>query len=329
MKSFARLVILCAILASAQARAEDALASWNDSAAKQAIVAFVGKVTKSGGPDFVKPEDRIAVFDNDGTLWTEWPLYTQAFFALDRVKELAPRHPEWRKREPFKAALSGDLNRLAAAGEKGFAQIVAATHAGNTPEEFRATASRWLATAEHPKFRRPYDELVYQPMLELLAYLRANGFKTFIVSGGGIEFIRAIPERIYGVPPEQIIGSSIVTKFEVVEGNPELRREAKLFFLDDKAGKPVGINQFIGRRPIAAFGNSDGDFEMLQWTTAGDGPRFGLIVHHDDAEREAAYDRKSAVGRLDRALNEAGSRGWTVVSMKNDWKKIFPDARNK
>ncbi|PPD42955.1 MAG: haloacid dehalogenase [Methylocystis sp.] len=308
--------------------AEDALPSWNDGPAKQAIVAFVARVTKAGGPDYVKPEERIAVFDNDGTLWAEWPLYTQAFFALDRVKEMAPQHPEWRKKQPFKAALAGDLKTLAAAGEKGFAEIVAATHAGDTPDEFRATAARWLVTAESPKFKRHYDELVYQPMLELLAYLRANGFKTYIVSGGGVEFIRAIPEGVYGVPPEQIIGSSIVTRFEVVDGKPQLRREGKLFFLDDKAGKPIAINQYIGRRPIAAFGNSDGDFEMLQWTTAGAGPRFGLIVHHDDEAREAAYDRKSAVGRLDRGLDEAGKRGWALVSMKNDWKTIFPSPRH-
>lgn len=325
MNMLLRLLVACFVLTSVKARADDALASWNDGAAKQAIVAFVAKVTKSGGPDFVKPEERIAVFDNDGTLWTEWPLYTQALFALDRVKELAPQHPEWRKKQPFKAALAGDLKTLAAAGEKGFAQIVAATHAGNTPEEFRATASRWLATAESPKFKRHYEQLVYQPMLELLAFLRANGFKTYIVSGGGIEFIRAFPERIYGVPPEQVIGSSIVTKFEVADGKPQLKREAKLFFLDDKAGKPVAINQYIGRRPIAAFGNSDGDFEMLQWTTAGEGRRFGLIVHHDDEGREAAYDRKSPVGRLDRGLDEGPKLGWTIVSMKSDWKTIFPN----
>lgn len=321
-----RLAVACFFLMIVQARAEDALPSWSEGSAKQAIIAFVSKVTKADSPDFVKPEARIAVFDNDGTLWTEWPLYTQAFFALDRVKEMAPQHPEWRKRQPFKAALTGDLKALAAAGEKGFAQIIAATHAGNTPEEFRATASQWLATAEHPKFKRHYDQLVYQPMLELLAYLRAHSFKTYIVSGGGIEFIRAFPDYIYGVPPEQIVGSSIVTKFEVSGGKPLLKREAKLFFLDDKGGKPVAINQYIGRRPIAAFGNSDGDFEMLQWTTAGDGARFGLIVHHDDAAREAAYDRNSSVGRLDRGLDEASQRGWTLVSMKNDWKTIFPTA---
>jgi phosphoserine phosphatase len=315
------------MFASAPARAEDALPSWNDGPAKQSIVAFVAKVTKAGGPDFVKPEERIAVFDNDGTLWAEWPAYSQLFFALDRVKALAPQHPEWRKKQPFKAALAGDMKTLAAGGEKGLLDIVTATHAGNTPDEFQAIVSQWLASAEHPKFKAHYDRLVYQPMLELLAYLRANGFKTYIVSGGGVEFMRAFTERVYGVPPEQVIGSSIVTKFEVVDGKPVLKREAKVNFIDDKAGKPVGINSFIGRRPIAAFGNSDGDFQMLEWTTGGDGPRFGLIVHHDDAAREAAYDRTSSVGRLDRGLDEAGKRGWTLVSMKSDWKTVFPPAR--
>ncbi len=237
---------------------------------------------------------------------------------------MAPRHPEWRKRQPFKAALAGDLRALAARGPKGFAEIVGATHAGDTPEAFQATVSQWLATAEHPKFKRRYDRLAYQPMLELLAFLRAEGFKTFIVSGGGVEFMRAFAERVYGVPPEQVVGSSIVTRYEVVDGEPMLKREAKIAFIDDKAGKPIAINQYIGRRPIAAFGNSDGDFQMLEWTTAGAGPRFGLILHHDDAAREAAYDRKSPVGRLDRALDEAGKRGWTLVSMKSDWKTIFP-----
>jgi phosphoserine phosphatase len=319
-------IIVLLLVLCAPARAEDALPSWNDGPAKQAILAFVAKTTKTDGPDYVKPEERVAVFDNDGTLWTEWPLYTQAFFALDRLREMAPRHPEWRKRQPFKAALAGDLRALAARGPKGFAKIVGATHAGDTPEAFQATVSQWLATAEHPKFKRRYDRLAYQPMLELLAFLRAEGFKTFIVSGGGVEFMRAFAERVYGVPPEQVVGSSIVTRYEVVDGRPMLKREAKIAFIDDKAGKPIAINQYIGRRPIAAFGNSDGDFQMLEWTTAGAGPRFGLILHHDDAAREAAYDRKSPVGRLDRALDEAGKRGWTLVSMKSDWKTIFPPA---
>jgi phosphoserine phosphatase len=327
MKFRALAIVVLVLVSCASARADDALPSWNDGPTKQGILAFVARVTKADGPDYVKPEERIAVFDNDGTLWTEWPLYTQAVFALDRVKELAPKHPEWRKRQPFKAALSGDVKTLAESGAKGLNEIVGATHAGETPEEFQAEVSQWLATAEHPKFKAHYDRLVYQPMLELLAYLRANGFKTFIVSGGGIEFMRAFAERVYGVPPEQIVGSSIVTKYEVRDGKPALKREAKVAFIDDKAGKPVGINQFIGRRPIAAFGNSDGDFQMLEWTTAGAGPRFGLIVHHDDAAREAAYDRGSPVGRLERGLDEAGKRGWALVSMKNDWKTVFPPQR--
>lgn len=315
---------LTASALTAPALAQDALPSWSDGASKQAIVDFVAKVTKVGGPAYVKPDERIAVFDQDGTLWTEWPIYSQFYFALDRVQPLAPQHPEWRKRQPFKAALAGDLKTLAASEPKGLMELVMATHAGNTPREFQSIVNEWLASAEQPYFKARYDRLVYQPMLELLAYMRANGFKTYIVSGGGVEFVRAFAERFYGIPPEQVIGSSIVTKFEVVDGKPRLRREAKLNFIDDKAGKPVAINQYIGRRPIAAFGNSDGDFEMLQWTTAGDGARFGLIVHHDDAEREAAYDRKSIVGRLDRGLDAAAKFGWTLVSMKNDWKRIFP-----
>jgi phosphoserine phosphatase len=306
--------------------AQDALPSWNEGPVKRAIMAFVAKTTTAGAPDYVRPEERIAVFDNDGTLWTEWPLYSQALFALDRARELAPQHPEWRKKASFTAALAGDMKSLLACGKKCVLEIVMATHAGMTPEAFQRIVAKWLETANHPQFRAHYDRLVYQPMLELLAYLRANGFKTYIVSGGGIEFIRAFAERVYGVPPEQVVGSTIVTKFLVVDGKPMLKREAKMNFLDDKDGKPVAINQYIGRRPIAAFGNSDGDFEMLQWTTSGEGPRFGLIVHHDDAAREAAYDRKSPIGRLDRGLDEAGKRGWAVVSMKNDWKTIFPPA---
>jgi phosphoserine phosphatase len=307
--------------------AQEALASWNDGPAKQAITAFVAKVTTAGGPDYVKPEERIAVFDNDGTLWTEWPLYSQALFALDRTRELAPTHPEWRKKANFKAALARDMKSLAACGQKCLLEIIMATHAGVTPETFQAIVAKWLESANHPQFNAHYDRLVYQPMLELLAFLRANGFKTYIVSGGGAEFIRAFAERVYGVPPEQVVGSTIVTKYRVIDGKPVLMREAKLNFIDDKDGKPVAINQYIGRCPIAAFGNSDGDFEMLQWTTSGEGARLGLIVHHDDAAREADYDRKSPVGRLDRGLDEAGKRGWVVVSMKKDWKRIFPSAQ--
>ena len=301
----------------------DPLPSWNDGAAKRSIIEFVGRVTKEGGGDFVPPADRIAVFDNDGTLWAEHPFYFQGLFVFDRVRALVLQHPEWKNKQPFKAVLENDMKTLAAAGLHGLIELVMATHAGMTTEEFERTVKDWLATARHPKFKRPYTDLVYQPMLELLAYLRANDFRTYIVSGGGIEFVRTFSEERYGIPPEQVIGSSIVTKFEVREGRPVLVREPKLDFIDDHEGKPVGINKFIGRRPIAAFGNSDGDFQMLEWVTAGQGPRFGLIIHHDDAEREFAYDRASAAGKLDRGLDEAPKRGWILVSMKKDWKRVF------
>ncbi len=304
--------------------AQDALPSWNDGAAKSAIVEFVGKVTRQGGPDFVPAPQRIATFDNDGTLWTEQPVPVQMAFALDRVKALAPQNPQWKDTQPFKAVLEGDMKTLAEAGDRGLLELVTATHAGMSTEEFTKIVSDWLTTARDPRFKRPYTELVYQPMLELLAYLRANGFKTFIVSGGGIEFMRPWAERVYGIPPEQVVGSSIKTKFEMRDGRPTLFRLPELNFNDDKAGKPVGINEFIGRRPIAAFGNSDGDLEMLQWTTMGGGVRFGLIVHHTDAEREYAYDRNVTLGRLDKALDAAVVNKWTVVDMKRDWKVIFP-----
>ena len=304
--------------------AQDALPSWNDGAAKSAIVEFVGKVTRQGGPDFVPAPQRIATFDNDGTLWTEQPVPVQMAFALDRVKALAPQNPQWKDTQPFKAVLEGDMKTLAEAGDRGLLELVTATHAGMSTEEFTKIVSDWLTTARDPRFKRPYTELVYQPMLELLAYLRANGFKTFIVSGGGIEFMRPWAERVYGIPPEQVVGSSIKTKFEMRDGRPTLFRLPELNFNDDKAGKPVGINEFIGRRPIAAFGNSDGDLEMLQWTTMSGGVRFGLIVHHTDAEREYAYDRNVTLGRLDKALDAAVVNKWTVVDMKRDWKVIFP-----
>jgi phosphoglycolate phosphatase-like HAD superfamily hydrolase len=305
-------------------RAADPLVSWKDGKAKQSIVAFVQAVTTRGAPGFVLPAERIAVFDNDGTLWSEQPAYFQLLFALDRVKALAPKHPEWKTTQPFKAALEGDMKTLAASGEHGLLELVMATHAGNTTEEFEAIVKDWLATARHLRFKRPYTELVYQPMLELLDYLRANGFKTFIVSGGGIEFMRPWTEAVYGIPPEQVVGSSIKVKYAERNGNPALLRLPELNFIDDKAGKPVGIHTHIGRRPIAAFGNSDGDFQMLEWTTTGPGARLGLIVHHDDAVREYAYDRKSHIGRLDRGLDEAPGRGWVVVSMRRDWKRVYP-----
>lgn len=306
--------------ASAQA---DLLPSWNGGAAKKSIIEFVAKVTKKGGTEFVPPMERIAVFDNDGTLWVEQPFYFQGLFVFDRIRALAPQHPEWKDKQPFKAVIENDMKALAAAGLPGLAELVMVTHAGMTTEEFERTVKDWLATARHPKFNRPYTDLVYHPMLELLAFLRANDFKTYIVSGGGIEFVRTFSEKVYGIPPEQVVGSSIVTKYEVRDGRPVLVRDPKLDFIDDNAGKPVGINKFIGRRPIAAFGNSDGDFQMLEWVTAGTGPRFGLIIHHDDAVREFAYDRASAAGKLDRGLDEAPKRGWTLVSMKDDWKRVF------
>jgi phosphoglycolate phosphatase-like HAD superfamily hydrolase len=308
---------------SAGLAADDPLPSWNAGASKQAIVAFVERVTKEGSPDFVKTPERIAVFDNDGTLWCEQPLYIQGFFALDRVKALAPQHPEWKDKQPFAAILSGDHAAVAKMGEHELAALVAATHTGMTTEEFEGIVKTWLANARHPKYHRPYTELVYQPMLEVLAYLRANGFKTFIVSGGGVDFMRAFAEKTYGIPPEQVIGSSGKTKFEFVDGKPVLMKLAEIGSIDDREGKPININLHIGRRPIMAFGNSDGDQAMLEWTTAGDGPRFGLIVHHTDAERETAYDRQSHIGRLDKALDEAVTRHWTVVDMKRDWNTVF------
>lgn len=301
----------------------DPLPSWNEGANKQAIIDFVARVTRQGGPDFVPPAERIATFDNDGTLWVEHPMYVQLAFALDRVKALAPLHPEWKDKQPFKAVLEGDMKTLGASGEHGMAELVMATHAGMTPEEFQKIVTDWLAIARDGRFKRPYTELSYQPMIELLTYMRANGFKTFIVSGGGVEFMRPWTERVYGVPPEQVVGSSIKTKFQMRDGRPELFRLPEVNFIDDGAGKPVGINEFIGRRPTAAFGNSDGDLEMLQWTTMSGGVRLGLIVHHTDAVREYAYDRDTSFGRLDKALDAAAPNKWVVADMKTDWKRIF------
>jgi hypothetical protein len=306
-------------------QAADPLASWNDTASKKAIVNFVEKTTRQGSPDFVPPPERIATFDNDGTLWSEQPMYFQLFFALDRVKEMAPQHPEWKNKEPFASLLKGDVEAALAGGDKAILEIVMATHAGMTTTEFEKIVKDWIATARHPRTKRRYTEMIYQPMLELLVYLRANDFKTFIVSGGGIEFMRPWTEAVYGIPPEQVVGSSIKTQFEMRSDGPVLVRLPKINFIDDKEGKPVGINAHIGRRPIAAFGNSDGDLQMLQWTTAGDGARFALLVHHTDADREWAYDRKSHIGKLDKALDEANAKGWTVVDMKKDWKVLFPD----
>ena len=312
------------IVTSAPSFASGPLTSWSDSSSKKAIISFVETITEQNSPDFVPLSERIAVFDNDGTLWSEKPVYFQLLFAIDRVKEMAAKHPEWKTSQPFKAVLDNDMDALADSGEDGLLQLIMATHAGNTTQEFSAIVKHWLANANHPRFQRPYTEMVYQPMLELLAYLRENGFKTFIVSGGGIEFMRPWVEAVYGIPPEQVVGSSIKTQFEMRDGQPVLVRLAEINFIDDKAGKPVGINQHIGRRPIAAFGNSDGDLQMLQWTAAGEGRRLMVIVHHTDEVREYAYDKDSHVGRLHKALAEAAEKGWTVVDMKKDWKVIYP-----
>jgi phosphoserine phosphatase len=311
------------VLLATQAVA-DPLSSWNDGATKQAIVEFVAQVSDPDSPSFVPIAERIAVFDNDGTLWAEQPLYVQLIFALDRVKVLAADHPEWANTQPFKAVLENDLDTVLAGGHHALLELVMATHAGMTVSEFRIIAGDWLGTAKHPTTGRLYTEMVYQPMLELLTYLRANDFKTYITSGGGIELLRVFAEDVYGIPPHQVIGSSIKTQYEYRDGDPALVRLPEISFIDDKDGKPVAINQHIGRRPIAAFGNSDGDLQMLQWTCAGDGERFCLYVHHTDAEREWAYDRESHIGKLDKGLDQAQADGWTVVDMKSDWKTIFP-----
>lgn len=305
-------------------QASDPLPSWKDGPSKQAIVAFVDKVTKKGAAEFVPQEKRIATFDNDGTLWSEQPMYFQLFFAIDRVKELAPKHPEWKTTEPFASLLKGDVENALSGGIESIGKIIMATHAGLTTEEFKIIVKNWISTARHPVTNQPFTRMVYQPMLELLAYLRENGFKTYIVSGGGIEFMRAWTEEIYGIPPEQVVGSSIKTKFVVRDGKPLLIRLPELNFYDDKEGKPIAINLHIGRRPIASFGNSDGDLQMLQWTTSGEGPRFALYVRHTDNEREWAYDRDSHIGRLDKGLDEAKEKGWTIVDMKKEWKIIYP-----
>ena len=323
MKRFCMLLVAWAASAL-PSNGDEPLPSWNDGAAKAAIVDFVARVTDESSPDYVPPQARVATFDNDGTLWAEQPFYFQLAFALDRVRTLAPKHPEWKEKEPFKSVLAGDLAGVLAGGETALLQLVTATHAGMTTDEFEQVVKHWIATARHPRFDRPYTQCVYQPMLELLGYLRANGFKTWIVSGGGIEFMRPWAERVYGIPPEQVVGSSIKTRFEIREGSPVLVRLPEVNFINDKAGKPVAINQHVGRRPILAFGNSDGDLQMLQWTAAGHGARLMLLLHHTDARREWAYDRQSAVGRLDKALDEAKRKDWTVVDMKKDWKLIFP-----
>ena len=318
-------LLAIALVSLTATQAQDPLPSWNDGAAKKSITELVERVTKEGTPDFVPPEERIATFDNDGTLWCEQPMYFQLLFALDRVKALAPQHPEWKTKEPFASLLKGDVKAALAGGERAMLEIIVATHAGMTTAEFEQIVKEWIATAKHPKFKRPYTECVYQPMIELLAYLRVNGFKTFIVSGGGIEFMRPWTEKVYGIPPEQVVGSSIKTKYEWRDGKPVLMRLPEMNFIDDKTGKPVGINSHIGRRPIAAFGNSDGDQQMLEWTQAGSGARLMMLVHHDDAVREFAYGAESKIGTFSDALMaEAKKNAWTVISMKSDWKVIFP-----
>jgi phosphoserine phosphatase len=313
--------LLAALPATAQT---DPLPAWNEGAAKQAIVKFVEDATREGGTGFVPAAERIAVFDNDGTLWSEQPVYFQMAFAIDQVKLMAPMHPEWTTEEPFKSLIAGDVKGALAQGEKAILQMMAVTHTGMTTDEFSHTVAQWAATAKHPRSGRLYTEMVFQPMLEVLTYLRANGFKTYIVSGGGIEFMRPWVERVYGIPPEQVVGSSGVTKFDLRSTGPVLLKEAKVEFIDDGPGKPVGINRFIGRRPVLAFGNSDGDQQMLQWTAGGSRRRFIGIVHHTDAKREWAYDRQSQIGKLDKALDEAKAKGWTVVDMQKDWKRIYP-----
>jgi len=327
--AFLLAVIAGLVFCTAALAETDSLPSWNDGPSKQAILEFVQATTDESRPTFIPPAGRIATFDNDGTLWPSHPMYTQLAFALDRIRELAPQHPEWKDKQPFKAVLDNDLKALAAGGEKGLVELIMTSHAGMSTAEFEAIVTDWFKTAVHPRFKKPYTELAYQPMLELLAYLRANGFKTYIVSGGGIEFMRPMTEQVYGIPPEQVIGSSIETKYEIKDGKPVLMRLPKVHFVDDKAGKPVGINEFIGRRPVAAFGNSDGDRQMLEWTDAGDGARLMMLVLHDDAGREYAYGPTNGLpdtrfGAFSQAtMDEAGKKGWVVISMKEDWKRIF------
>ena len=313
-----------ALLGMCSAVLANPLPSWSDGATKQAIVAFVEKVTKQGSPEFVPENQRIATFDNDGTLWAEQPVYFQLFYAIDQVKKMAPQHPGWKTEEPFASVLNGDMKKVVASGKPGLMKIIAATHANMTAEEFQSNVGAWLETARHPKTDRPFNKMVYQPMLELLDYLRANGFKTFIVSGGGVDFMRVFAEKTYGIPPNQVIGSSLKAKYSENNGKPAIIKLPEINLVDDKEGKPVGIHQYIGQRPIFAAGNSDGDYQMLEWTTAGKGPHFGIILHHTDAKREWAYDRDSHVGRLNKALDDAGKKGWIVIDMQKDWKVVFP-----
>lgn len=318
------LAVLVVLFFNTALASADPLPSWREGPSRAAIIDFVGTVIDEKSPNYVPAAQRIATFDNDGTLWSEQPLYFQAIFAIDRVKAMAPDHPEWKTEEPFASILKGDVEGALAGGVPALMKMIMATHANMTTDEFVEVATNWLDTARHPRTGRKYNEMVYQPMLELLDYLRANGFKTYIVSGGGIEFMRPWTERVYGIPPEQVVGTSISTRYMVREDGPVLERQPELFFFDDKEGKPVAINHHIGRRPILAVGNSDGDFQMLEYATAGEGARLAIIIHHTDAEREWAYDRDSHIGRLKRGLDEAGERGWLVVDMKQEWATIYP-----
>ncbi len=317
------LAVLALWFLTGLAYAQAPLPSWNDGPSRQAILEFVAAVTKEGGQDYVAPVDRIAVFDNDGTLWSEQPLYFQLIFALDQVKVMAPKHPEWAQEQPFKAAIEGDHQALAAAGTEGLLKIVGVTHTNMTTQDFSEEVKQWVKTARHPRFKQPYTSLIYAPMRELLDYLRGNGFKTYIVSGGEVEFMRAWAQHVYGIPPEQVIGTTFVTEFQMRDGKPVLMRTPKLDYNDDGPGKPVSINKFIGRQPIFAFGNSDGDLQMLQWTAAGSGKRFAGLVHHTDAKREWAYDREAKIGKLDKAMDEATNKGWVIVDMEKEWKRIY------
>ncbi|MBY0137768.1 HAD family hydrolase [Paracoccus yeei] len=311
-------------LVAGPALAQD-LPSWNDGPRKQAIVDFVTAATTEGGPGWIAPQDRIATFDNDGTLWAEQPLYFQGLFARDRIHELAARHPEWKLQQPFKGVLEGDLKAVAASGEHGATEILAVTHAWMTADAFEGIVNDWIKTARHPKTGLPYDKMIYQPMVELMDYLRDNGFQTWIVSGGGIDFMRPWADDTYGIPPQQIVGSQIAEEYQIIDGKPEFMRKPEVFFVDDGAGKPVGIERHIGKRPVMAFGNSDGDYQMLEYVTAGDGPSLGMIVHHTDAKREFAYDRDSHIGKLDKAMTDAPAKGWLLIDMAQDWSRIYPD----
>lgn len=315
------LMILSSVTAS---QPQDPLPSWNDGPNKQAIIEFVTKTTDQNQASFIPPTRRIATFDNDGTLWSEQPLYFQAIYIFDRIRELAPEHPEWQQKEPYASVLKGDSKSALAGGKQALLEMVMGTHAGVTASEFSESVADWLASARHSGSGKPYTAMVYKPMLELLDYLRDNDFKVFIVSGGGIDFLRVFAEEVYGIPPEQVVGSSLKAKYEIRNGFPVIVKQAEVDFIDDKAGKPVGIHRYIGRRPVLAVGNSDGDFEMLEWTSAGEGPSLAMIVHHDDAKREWAYDRESHIGRLVRGLDEGPQRGWKIISMKNDWNLIYP-----